>query len=429
MNIIERGRGFVQWLRELHQRSLWDWRRCPRCGKDQTIRNGGYWRRPWTFEGRQRVRVQRHRCYACGRSYIEERAWLVRGSWYGREVHRWAVDCWVYARSSLRRSAEMARSWLGRQERWGMWRPWEEGAAGGERCRLSASTVQRWLGRAGQKARESVPEHLQGLGSSGQFGSDGLWVRLRGGGKRVVLSLVDSVSGLVWGLVVAVGEESAAEWQKLFERAREAGLLWEKLNGLTSDGAQGLLAYLRQTLEWVHHQRCVWHFWRSLGAELGKAVAKAAKGLTKEAAETARRLAREELTALLHAVIDAPSYAQAEQSLMRLGQHPLGQQLAKKVNEQLDRLLFALLPEHQGLLRIAPEWLWRDFRLRPSRGRNQGSEQGLERAALLWMVAHEFTPAQWRSERKRRYKHPGQSPLEVAGGRPGAISYLDALEV
>jgi len=125
MNIIERGCQFVQRLKELSQRSVWDWRRCPRCGKDQTIRNGGYWRRPWTFAGRQRVRVQRHRCYVCGRSYAEEQAWLVRGSWYGREVHRWAVDHWVYARSSLRRSAEMVRSWLGRQERWGMWRPWE----------------------------------------------------------------------------------------------------------------------------------------------------------------------------------------------------------------------------------------------------------------------------------------------------------------
>jgi transposase-like protein len=95
MNIIERGCRFVRWLRELNQRSVWDWRRCPRCGKDQTIKNGSYWRRPWTFEGRQGVRVQRHRCYACGRSYAEERAWLARGSWYGRVDKSCFSTIWV----------------------------------------------------------------------------------------------------------------------------------------------------------------------------------------------------------------------------------------------------------------------------------------------------------------------------------------------
>ena len=100
---------------------------------------------------------------------------------------------------------------------------------------------------------------------------------------------------------------------------------------------------------------------------------------------------------------------------------PWGAGLAQKVNEQFDRLLYHLLEEHHGLVRVSPEWLWRDFRLRLSRGRNQGSSERLERAALLWMVYHNLTPTQKRSERKRHYKHPGQSPLEVAG-RPQAKS-------
>jgi hypothetical protein len=79
------------------------------------------------------------------------------------------------------------------------------------------------------------------------------------------------------------------------------------------------------------------------------------------------------------------------------------------------RLLYPLLPAHRGLMRLAPEWLWRDFRLRLSRGRNHGSEERLDPAGLLWMVYHNFDPAQWRSERKRKYKHAGQSPLQVAG--------------
>ena len=53
----------------------------------------------------------------------------------------------------------------------------------------------------------------------------------------------------------------------------------------------------------------------------------------------------------------------------------------------------------------------------------------MEQAGLLWLVYRNFTPAQKRVEQKRHYKHPGQSPLEVAGADPGPISYLDALEV
>ena len=36
MNIIERGKAFVQHLWELANRSAWDWRRCPRCGSSDT---------------------------------------------------------------------------------------------------------------------------------------------------------------------------------------------------------------------------------------------------------------------------------------------------------------------------------------------------------------------------------------------------------
>jgi hypothetical protein len=429
MNIIERGRGFVQKLRGLAQRSAWDWRRCPRCGGTWTIKNGGRYNHPFLFEGRRQVRIQRHRCHGCGAFYDEQYAFLVRGSWYGREVHRYAVDQWVHVRSSLRRVAEAVRSWVGHQERWWMWHVWEERPAGEGACRLHHSTVQRWVDRAGQKAQESVTGQLQGLRSSGQMGADGLWVRLRGGGKRVLLTLVDSVTGLVWGMVVVAGEEAASSWQKLFERAKEMGLRLEQLSGLTSDGAQGLLSYLREALPWVHHQRCIWHLWRTLSGALASALTRATKGLAEDLAKTTAETVRRELTALLHAVIDASGYEQAEQALAQLKAHPFGGPLAKKVNEQFDRLLYPLLACHQGLVRVAPEWLWRDFRLRLSNGRNHGSEERFERAGLLWAVYHDFTPAQRRRERKRRYKHPGQSPLEVAGGEPGEISYLDALNV
>jgi transposase-like protein len=427
MNIVERGRVFVQWLVELAGRGMWEWKQCPHCGSRLTIKNGSYRRRPWRLAGRQEVRVQRHLCHECGRTYGEQSALLVRGSWYGREVHRAAIDHWQHLGTSLRRTAEVMRSWLGRQERYLMWCPLAEAPpqSQSERCYLSASTVHRWLDRAGQAAQASVPGQLDGVEQSGLLGTDGLWMRLRGGAKRVVLLLTDSVSGVVWPPVVVQGEESLPPWQRLFERAYQAGLAPAELRGVTSDGAKGILSFLRRHLPWVQHQRCVWHLLRNLAGMVAEAAATAAR----EMGEAAREQVRAELTALIHGIIHAQSYEQAETALVTLLSHPQGSAIGRFLNEQFDRILVHLVAYYQGLHRVTPEWCWRDFRLRLSHGRNHRSDTRAERAALVWAIYRNFEPAQFRSERKRHYRHPGLSPLHVAGVPPNRISYLDALGV
>jgi len=426
MNIIEQGKRFVQSLRQLAGRAVWQWRRCAHCGSMHTCKNGSYRRHPWFFEGRGDVRVQRHLCHDCGRTYSEQSALLVRGSWYAREVHRWAIDHWLHAGSSLRRTAEWLRSWMGRQERWRLWRSLDEVSAG-PRCYLAPSTVHRWLDGAGRKAQQSIAGQLEAVPISRQLGTDGMWARLRGGAKRVVLLVVDSVSGVIWPPVVAAGEESEEPWAQLFERARQAGLPLQALRGVTSDGCHGLMAYLRHQLHWVNHQRCVWHLWRGLASQLLSAGRQAAAGLVGKAAKVARQQTRRELAGLVRAVFDAASYQQAEVALTALRAHPLGQDLWRTVREQMNAALIHLLPYNRRLVRVAPEWCWRDYRLRLSRGRNHASEERLERASLLWAIYRNFEPAQWRSERKRHYRRPGQSPLTMAGVPPGEISYLDAL--
>ena len=427
MNIIERGRVSRQSLKALAGRTVWDWKRCAHCESMLTIKNGSYTRRPWYFGGRRTVRVQRHLCHECGKTYSERSAELVRGSWYAREVRRAAIDHWQHLGTSLRRTAEVLRSWLGRQERWLMWRPLDDEV--GERCYLSASTVHRWLDVAGQQAQASVAGQLSGIGETQVVGTDGLWAKLKGQTERVVLLVVDSVSGLIYPPIVAEGEQSAGAWQRLFERAAQAGLDLAALRGVTSDGAQGVLSYLRRGLAWVQHQRCVWHLWRNLAGDLARAASTAAADLTGEAAKQARKQARNELGGLMHKVMDAESYEQAEAALATLLAHPLGATIGKQLNEQLDRLLVHLLDYYQGLHRVTPEWYWRDFRLRLSHGRNHRSDHRLERAVLVWAIYHNFEPAQWRCERKRHYRHPGQSALYVAGVPPGQVSYLDALGV
>ena len=429
MNIIERGRAFLQSLWDLAGKSAWDWRQCPSCGDTLTCKWGRYTRHPWTLAGRQTVRVQRHRCERCQRTYSEQSPWLVRGSWYAREVHRCAIDTWQHLGTSVRKTAEEVRSWLGKQERWRLWRPLDPAPDDREACHLGASTVDRWLDQAGQAARRTVPGQLAGVPSSGQFGTDGLWARLRDGAKGVVLALVDSVSGVIWPPVVDDGEAAPSAWARLFRRARVAGLDLPTVRGVTSDGATGLEAYRRQVLPWVSHQRCVFHLWRGLAGALAAVVATAVSGLTGAAAKTVRAQTRRVLVGLVRAVFDAPSWAAAEAALATLAAHALGVSLAPAVQAHLAAAFVYLCGYNQGLLRVGPEWLWRDFRLRLSHGRNHASDPRLERAALVWAIYHNFEPAQGRYERKRTYRHPGLCPLAVAGVPPGEVSYLDALGV
>jgi transposase-like protein len=126
MNIIGKALAFVQSLEALARKTTWDWRRCPRCGQDDSIRYGTYAVHPWFLDGRQEVVIQRHKCNVCSRSgkmftYSESSPYLVRGSWYAREVHRYSIDLWQHGRGSIRRSCEFVRSLLGRQERWLLW--------------------------------------------------------------------------------------------------------------------------------------------------------------------------------------------------------------------------------------------------------------------------------------------------------------------
>jgi hypothetical protein len=48
---------------------------------------------------------------------------------------------------------------------------------------------------------------------------------------------------------------------------------------------------------------------------------------------------------------------------------------------------------------------------------------------VVWAIYHNFSPAQRRHERKRHYRHPGQSPFQVARLNTQGVSYLDALLV
>jgi hypothetical protein len=405
------------------------------CGGHDTWKHGHYERRPWTLDGRQTVRMQRYLCRRCRRTFRPEVAQVERRRWYGRDVRRLAIDHWQHVGSSLRRTAELARSLVGRQERQRSWRPWDwEAAAAADGrgcCALSGSTVARWVDDAGRRAAATLRRQLRGVPQSGQVGADGLWVRLAGGTKAVVLLRVDRVTGVAYPPLVAPDEDEPAHWGRLVRRAAEAGLRPSRLRGLVSDGTRGLARFVEARLVWVHRlrARCVFHLWRNLARPLREALTTAAAGLTGAAATAVKRATRRELVALVRAVLDATDDAAAVAALRTLAAHRLGAGLARALRADLEQALAYRSTATAGLGRVGPEWYWRDFRLRRSRGRNHRSAARLERAALLWATYRTFEAAQARCERKRPYRRPGQRPLAAAGVPPGEVSYLDARAV
>lgn len=192
MNIITRGTKFVQWLNSIARRRDIDQRKCPSCGSTYAHKHGVYTRHPWAGEGRQAWRIQRYRCVDCGRTFSEEHVDLIPGSWYARSVQRMAIDQWVHAGNSLRRAAEWVRSLIGKQERWQVWHVLSTPPDAARRCRLSPTTVHRWLDRAGARAEAQVEGQFAGLPLSVTrlMGADGLWARLRGRAKRVAAQRV-----------------------------------------------------------------------------------------------------------------------------------------------------------------------------------------------------------------------------------------------
>jgi tryptophan synthase alpha chain len=134
-------------------------------------------------------------------------------------------------------------------------------------------------------------------------------------------------------------------------------------------------------------------------------------------------------SALVRCVLDAPDEAAAHAALAPLAAHPRGGGLAAALRPHVAAAHVCHRRFTRELVRVSPEWCWRDFRLGPGHGRNHGSVARLERAALRWAVYRNFTPAQERRERKRHYRGAGLSPLARAGVPPGDASYLDALAI
>lgn len=104
MGIIHNARAFVQGL--LSPRKPGRPGQCPHCGSTLTKKNGTYERTLRDLGGIRTIRVQRHRCCACGRTFSDDIPEIARHRWYTRRVQRKYLDLYVTIGGSLRRCAD-----------------------------------------------------------------------------------------------------------------------------------------------------------------------------------------------------------------------------------------------------------------------------------------------------------------------------------
>jgi transposase-like protein len=204
---------------------------------------------------------------------------------------------------------------------------------------------------------------------------------------------------------------------------RQWGIAWQEVKVLVSDGAQVYAGVLVQVLRRARQQRCLFHLWRNLLPDLKTYEAEAGQ----EAARWVRFLLR-----LLWAI---PTLAEAwvglEDVERTLGEIPTLTEMFRTVRRTLPEL-WGTRESGVGLAERTSNVAERYYRCLRQRLRRLGcfmSERGADNFLAAWLVYANCEPYQLRRERKRVYRHPGQSPLEVGAAEKLGYNWLDLLEV
>jgi len=201
------------------------------------------------------------------------------------------------------------------------------------------------------------------------------------------------------------------------------GLKWPAVKGLISDGAGVYYGVLRLVLRQAQQQRCLFHLWRNVLPDLGSYQA--------EAGEQAGLWVRFALKALLAAPNLADAYVGLEDVERSFGHLPAlqgGLRTLRHTLPELWGLVEAGLPASERTSNIA-ERFFRRFKQRTRRMGNFMSEPGADKFMAAWLVYVNCEAYQWRRERKRHYRYPGQSPLSIGQADLHGCGWLDVLEI
>lgn len=192
---------------------------------------------------------------------------------------------------------------------------------------------------------------------------------------------------------------------------------------LISDGASWYRAALDWVLRKARQQRSIFHLWRNILPRI--------RAYGAEAGEEAAR----EFIAGVKAVWDATSLAAAQAELWALQARwgAVGglQEVFALIEGTLQEALLHTQGVVEGMGRTSnvAERFFRQYKQRVARMGCFMSPSGCDNFNAAWMVYSDMEPYQVRRERKKHYRYPGHSPLEVGGAPVAGLTWLDLLEV
>jgi len=420
MNILEQARGFVQSLRVAK-----DGRQCPSCGLRLTKKNGSYRRTLRDVGGAQQVRVQRYWCYVCGKSYsLPDWRWAPYQR-YARRVQRKALDLYVHFSGSLRAVRDVVRGEVapgaGRSRVWEPWLARAEPEAPGA-C-LSHVTVWRWLQRAGERARQHLAARAWAgvTHFSGQLVADATAVCVRGVWHSVHL-IADLRSRVALSVERLLDDERKVLQGRFRATLHAWGLKASQVRLLVTDGANVYVGVLEKVLRQAVHQRCLYHLWRN--------IRPAIQTYKQQAGEKAALLVRFAIKALWRIETLEDAYLGLADLERTFGHSAQLKDTLRTIRRSLrEAMAHTRDPTFSERTSNVAERFFRGFKGRVRRMGCFMSLPGCDRFIAAWQVYAAFQPSQARRERKRHYRFPGQSPLQIAQAPVEGLSWLDALQI
>lgn len=420
MNIIALAQQFVQRL--LYPA---DPRCCPRCHKAMGKKNGTRWVtiRDLDGQGAHRERHQNWWCHLCRRSYYVADPRRRKYARYTRQVQRKSLDMYVHVGGSLRHVADDLRAEVNDTGRAYIWNPLRRLKPPPERlAKLSHTTIWRWEQQAGQQALHYRQARLwhDVVPFSGALVADATGISVRG--INMSLHWVgEAVSGLSlrWQ---RLNQESDLVIRGQFRAALETwGWQPTQVQYLVSDGANAYHSVLEHLLRQAHHQRCVFHLWRNILPTILVYRHQAGWPVARE------------LTVALAKVWNATHLEQAQRFLTKVQYkwrdfsllHPLFALIARTLPEAMTHT--SCPGDSLGCTSNLAERFVRRYKQRTRRMGCFMSTQGADHFNALWEIYANFEQLQIRREHKKRYRHSGQSPLEVAQADFHDLTWLDVI--